>query len=138
MDGLQINGRTAWTEWGVMMGKDFLSSLNTPAPMKDYIVNSSCLENGKRYMGTPKVDERSLTLTFNIHGDTAALFRQHRDDFLAMLQAGDVIIHVPDDGENYYHLKYTGKSISYAQNKNMTFCVLKVGFIEPDPTDRNL
>ena len=45
---LLINGKDAWTTWGVCMGEGFLDSIDAPAPMKDYIENESRLEHGKR------------------------------------------------------------------------------------------
>ena len=38
---LLINGKDAWTTWGVCMGEGFLDSIDAPVPMKDYIENGS-------------------------------------------------------------------------------------------------
>ena len=60
---LLINGKDAWTQWGVNMGDGFIDALDAPLPMKDYIENESRLEHGKRIITTDaKVDSRDITL----------------------------------------------------------------------------
>ena len=48
MADLLINGRDAFQVWGVRMGDNFLNSLGTPIPMKEFIENKSRLEHGKQ------------------------------------------------------------------------------------------
>ncbi|MFK2700232.1 hypothetical protein ACIXR5_12490 [Bacteroides fragilis] len=64
---LYINNKDAYTTWGISMDTSSLSSLMTPPPMKDFIENKSRLEHGKRVItSNPKIDERDITLTFNL------------------------------------------------------------------------
>ena len=137
MADLIINGKDALSEYGVRMGDGFMDSLECPAPLKAYITNSDRLENGVRYADTvPKVDERNVTLLFTVDGSSESDFRTKKAAFKAVLYAGSVDISVPARSAEVYHLKYTGKDVSYAGNADDTFCKLSVAFVEPDPTDR--
>lgn len=62
-----INGKDCYTTWGISMDTSSLSSLMTPPPLKEFIENKSRLEHGKRVLSSnPKIDERNITLTFNL------------------------------------------------------------------------
>ena len=62
-----INGFDAYNAWGVSMDSSALSQIMTPAPLKEQIENRSALENGKRvFRSGRKLDERTVTVTFNI------------------------------------------------------------------------
>lgn len=137
MADLLINGKDALTEYGVRMGDGFLDKLGDPAPLKDYIKNSCRLKDGVNYAKViPKLDERSLTLTFYIEGKDKADFIAKKKAFLAVLYAGDVKICVPQDSPDVYKLKYTGKNVTFAKNVERTFAKMSVGFQEPNPADR--
>ena len=62
------------------------------------------------------------------------LFNKQRD--VEVMRGGDVSIQVPKDGTDVYHLKYTGKSCTFARNTERTFAKLGLAFIEPNPTNR--
>ena len=71
MADLLINGRDAFQVWGVRMGDNFLNSLGTPVPMKEFIENKSRLEHGKQIITiAPKLDEREISLAFTIEGNS--------------------------------------------------------------------
>lgn len=134
---LLINGLDAYQQWGVRMGDGFMCALKAGAPMKEYITNDSALKDGVDYCDAiPKLNERDLTLPFTIEGDTVADYESHYDEFLAMLQQGNVTIQVPSRSEKVYHLKYTGQQITYAENIEGTFSKFSAKFKEPDPTFR--
>lgn len=44
---LFINGKDAYTTWGISMDDTALSALMTPAPNKEFIENKSRMEHGK-------------------------------------------------------------------------------------------
>ncbi len=135
MADLLINGKDAFTEWGVRMGDGFLDALWELAPMKEYITNSSTLEDGVQYEKTaPKVNERNVSLVFTIEGDSKSDFVTKKKAFQGVLYGGDVSISVPSDSDNVYHLKYKS-GVSYAQNIGRTFCKFSAKFTEPVPTD---
>lgn len=134
---LYINGKDAWTEWGVNMGEGFLDTIDSFVPMKEYIENDSRLEHGKRILVVePRVAARDLTLRFTIKGNTPEDFRVKRKAFETELQQSKVDVKVPALGEDVYHLIYLGKSVSYGMNISRTFCTVSSKFEEPNPMDR--
>ena len=48
-DELRINGKDAYTTWGISMDNNALSELMTPSSNKTFIENESRLEHGKRW-----------------------------------------------------------------------------------------
>lgn len=134
---LFINGKDAWTEWGVNMGEDFLDVIDAFVPMKEYIGNDSRLEHGKRVLVTaPRLASREITLHFTIKGDSESDYRTKRKAFEVELQKGKVEVTVPKLNDEVYHLVYLGKSVSYALNRTRTFAAVSAKFEEPDPSDR--
>lgn len=136
MADLLINGKDALTEWGVRMGDNFLDVLNGYYPMKDYITNNDRTQDGVQYVGIPKVNERNITLNFTMEGNSASDFTAKNKAFVEVMRGGDVVIQVPEDSPSVYHLKYTGKSCTFARNTERTFAKLGLAFIEPNPTNR--
>lgn len=134
---LYINGKDAWSEWGVNMGDGFLDAIDGFAPMKEYIENESRAEHGKRVLlVSPRVASRDLTLNFSILGATEADFREKRNDFEKELRKGWVEIVVTALGVNVYRLIYTGKSVSYALSLKRNLCKFSAKFEEPNPANR--
>lgn len=136
MTELIINGKDAYQEWGVRMGEGFLDTLNGYYPLKEYITNNDRTQDGVQYFGAPKVNERSLTLNFTIEGSDKDDFTVKNRAFAEMMRKGDVTIQVPADRPDVYHLKYTGKSCTFARNVERTFAKIGLAFIEPTPTNR--
>ncbi len=119
------------------MGKDFLNKLLAPCEMKSYITNDSALEHGKRYiMDSPKMQERSVTLTFNIHGDTKEEFLSNKNWLQGIFYTGEVSVRVPSVSSETFQLLYTGKSIAYNQDVGMLNGTITAGFVEYDPSNR--
>ena len=76
---LFINGKDAYTTWGVSMDTSSLAALMTPAPNKDLPQNKSRLDDGKSVItdvSLIKKDERTLNLTIN-------LTARNEEDFFA-------------------------------------------------------
>nr|DAX85461.1 MAG TPA: tail protein [Caudoviricetes sp.] len=137
MADLLINGKDALIEWGVRMGDGFLDTINGYYPLKDYITNNDRLADGVQYAGIiPKANERNLTLTFTMEGVSAADFTTKNHKFIEELRKGNVIILIPEDSPNVYHLKYTGRNCTFARNTDRTFAKIGLAFIEPNPTNR--
>lgn len=134
---LIINNKDAYSTWGVRMGDGFLDTISTPSPMKEYIENKSRLEHGKRVIvSNPKQDEREITLTFTIEGNSKSDYQSKKNSFFNELYSGKVDIKVPDNGSEVYHLIYLGKSITYAQSVDRKFGKVSMKFSEPNPADR--
>ncbi|MCD8266655.1 MAG: hypothetical protein LUC33_05815 [Prevotellaceae bacterium] len=151
-----LNGKwqDAWTTWGVTMGDGFVSALETPAPMKDYIEGKSRLLHGKTVItANARMDSRDVTLQFNLHGRTTVddltnwttrevfteeKFRENRAAFLALLEGGAVVLKFTyQDGEEseVYRLVYK-KPSKYERSRTGLFCAMTMKFEEPDPSDR--
>lgn len=76
---LFINGKDAFSTFGVCMGDGFIDSIDAPAPTKDYIKNESRLENGTRIItDNSKIGSRSLTLSFTIEGKSEQDYKLKR------------------------------------------------------------
>lgn len=134
---LIINRKDAFTTWGIRMGEGFLDALGSSVPMKEFIVNKSRLEHGKRVIATtPKVDERELTLSFTIEGVTASDYQEKKKAFFEELYKGVIDIQVPLVSSEIYHLIYLGKNITYAQSLDRTFGKCSMKFCEPNPDNR--
>lgn len=134
---LIVNRKDAFTTWGIRMGEGFLDALGSSVPMKEFIVNKSRLEHGKRVITTtPKVDERELTLSFTIEGVTASDYQEKKKAFFEELYKGVIDIQVPLVSSEIYHLIYLGKNITYAQSLDRTFGKVSAKFSEPNPDNR--
>lgn len=137
-EDLIINGKDAWTTWGVRMGEDFLNVIDSFNEMKDYIENESRLEHGKRVITVnTKVASREVTLQFTIEGSSESDYQTKKKSFQKELEKGSVNIKVPALGTDVYKLIYLGKSISYGLSRDRCFGKVSSKFCEPNPMDRS-
>lgn len=135
---LFINGKDAWSTWGVRMGDGFLDTIDGFNEMKDYIENESRLEHGKRVItDNAKVDSREITLQFTIEGSSENDYRSKKKSFQTELEKGAVNIKVPVLGNKVYKLVYLGKSVSYGLSLDRCFGKVSSKFEEPNPMDRS-
>lgn len=133
---LIINEKDAFTEWGISMSDKFIPTIKSPAPMKELIENESRLEHGKRVItDNPKVDSRTITLTFHMMGRDKAQYDTRYDSFINELYGLIINIKVPDLGDQVYRLIYK-KHTSFSENYGRTSGKISVQFEEPDPMDR--
>lgn len=137
MSDLLINTQDAYTTWGVRMGEGFLDVLGASSPMKEFIENKFRLEHGKRVIiNDPKIDEREITLSFTIEGNSQSDYQAKKKAFFEELYKGVVDIQVPANSNEIYHLIYLGKSVAYAQSLDQTFGKISAKFNEPNPANR--
>ena len=137
MSDLLINTQDAYTTWGVRMGEGFLDVLGASSPMKEFIENKSRLEHGKRVIiNDPKIDEREITLSFTIEGNSQSDYQAKKKAFFEELYKGVVDIQVPANSNEIYHLIYLGKSVAYAQSLDQSFGKISAKFNEPNPANR--
>lgn len=135
---LLINGKDAFSTWGVCMGDGFLDAIDGFNEMKDYIENESRLEHGKRVItDNAKVDSREITLQFTIEGSSESDYRSKKKAFQTELEKGAVNIKIPALGSEVYKLVYLGKSISYGLSLDRCFGKVSSRFEEPNPMDRS-
>lgn len=132
---LLINGKDAFSTWGVRMGDGFLDAIDGFNEMKDYIENESRLEHGKRVItDNAKVDSREITLQFTIEGSSESDYRAKKKAFQTELEKGAVNIKVPVLGNEVYKMIYLGKSVSYGLSLDRCFGKVSSKFEEPNPT----
>lgn len=135
---LIINGKDAFSTWGVRMGDGFLDAIDGFNQMKDYIENESRLEHGKRIItDNARVDSREITLQFTIEGSSESDYRSKKKAFQTELEKGAVSIKIPALGSEVYKLVYLGKSISYGLSFDRRFGKVSSKFEEPNPADRS-
>lgn len=137
MNELLINGKDAYSTWGIRMGNGFLDVIGASSPMKEFIENKSRLEHGKRVIvNNPKIDEREITLSFTIEGNSQSDYQEKKKAFFDELYKGVIDIKIPVNSSEVYHLIYLGKSVTYAQSINRTFGKISMKFSEPNPANR--
>ena len=137
MSDLLINTQDAYTTWGVRMGEGFLDVLGASSTMKEFIENKSRLVHGKRVIiNDPKIDEREITLSFTIEGNSQSDYQAKKKAFFEELYKPVVDIQVPTNSNEIYHLIYLGKSVAYAQSLDQTFGKISAKFNEPTPANR--
>lgn len=135
---LLINGKDAFSTWGVRMGDGFIDAIDGFNEMKDYIENESRLEHGKRVItDNAKVDSREITLQFTIEGSSESDYRAKKKAFQTELEKGAVNIKIPALGDEIYKLIYLGKSISYGLSLDRCFGKVSSRFEEPNPMARS-
>ena len=134
---LFINGKDAYTTWGISMDDTSLSSLMTPPPSKQFIENKSRLEHGKRVIRTnPKVDERDLTLQINLTAKNEEQFFARYLSFCVELETGSLNIRTIYQPEILYRTTYVSCQQFSQFMRGIGKFVLKLN--EPNPKDRNL
>ena len=134
---LFINGKDAYTSWGVSMDDTSLSALMTPAPSKEFIENKSRLEHGKRVVrNNPKVDERDLTLQINLTAKDETQFFNRYLSFCEELETGSLNIRTKYQPTVLYRTTYLSCNQFSQFMRGIGKFVLKLN--EPNPKDRNL
>lgn len=85
-----INGKDAKKTWGIVFDSSSISALMTPAPMKEYIENSSRLNHGKKLIinsELAKLESRSITLTFALYANSENDFFSRYNSFCTEIQS---------------------------------------------------
>lgn len=132
---LYINGKDAFTTWGVSLNKSGLSALIAPVPLKSAIENASAIENGKRVVRDkrPK-DERTLSLGLNLSADTEAEFWSKYSSFCEELSGGRVDIETSFLSGTVYHCDYISCQSFSEYQRGIASFVLRLS--EPNPAKR--
>lgn len=130
-----INDKDAYTTWGISMDTSSLSALMTPPPMKEFIENKSRLGNGKRVItSNSKIDERNITLTFNLTAKSEDQFFTRYNSFCEELATG--VLHI----RSKYQPNVVYKTIYLSCNQFTQFmrgiASFSLKLVEPNPADR--
>lgn len=132
---LYINGKDAYTTWGISMDDTALSTLMTPAPNKEFIENKSRLQDGKQVVSVnPKADERSLTLQINLTAKDEAQFFARYVLFCKELETGVLNIRTKYQPDITYKTIYLSCSQFSQFMRGIGKFSLKLN--EPNPKDR--
>lgn len=133
---LFINGKDAYTTWGISMDETSLSALMTPAPNKALIENKSRLEHGKRVIASnPKKDERNLILQINITAPDKDTFFARYDSFCNELDSGVLDIKTKYQPATVYRTVYQSCQQFSQFMQGIGKFILKLN--EPNPKNRN-
>lgn len=134
-NNIYINGEEAFATYGVVMGTGFIDALEGGCPLKDPIENDSRREHGVRMLVSTRLNKRTVTLKFNIHGESREEYLANKRRFEGVLLGGIVDIRIAGRDETY-HLVYSGKSVTYHHSYNGVFGTWTASFTEPDPSNR--
>lgn len=134
---LYINGKDAYTQWGITIDTQSLSALMTPAGQKALVENKSRLEHGKRVItNNPKQESRDLALTLQlIASDETAFFTQY-NSFCDELKLGRLVIRTKYQPNVYYKCDYISCSQFTQFCRGIAKYSLKLN--EPNPNDRSV
>lgn len=133
---LYINGKDAYTTWGIFMDDTALSALMTPVPNKEFISNKYRAKNGKRVIvHNPCLDERDITIGFNMTAKNKATFLTNYAKFCnEVLAEGEIVIHSSFQSDVWYRCIYVSCTQFSQFVQELAKFSLKLN--EPDPSDR--
>lgn len=136
LDGqLYINGKNAYTRWGIFLEDGALSTLMTPPPSKEFVSNSYRAKDGKSVVrNNPRVDERDITLAFCMTAKTVEQFLKNYASFCEELATGWLVINTTFQPDVYYRCSYTSCTQFSQYQRQIAKFSLKLN--EPDPTNR--
>lgn len=121
---------------GVHIGKDMVSALFTPAPMKGDITNVVRTEHGTRFLSVPYNGERSVTLNFVVTGATRTAHNSNLSALLEILYTGIFAVKIPSRSDDVYFLNYQSSS-SYSVTRRGCSSKLAVKCVEYNPKLRS-
>lgn len=136
---LTINGKDAFTNWGVSLLEGALVTLMTPAPLKAPIESKSRLLDGKTIADAVVcVDERDVTLQVKISAPNETTFATRYTGFVAELQKGNITLATRWQPDVCYRLRYESctQFAGFVTGRCLAKFTLK--FNEPNPNNRAL
>lgn len=135
---LYINGMDAYTTWGIFLEETALSALMTPAPNKEFISNKYRSKDGKTVIKhNPRLDEREITITFNMTAKDADTFMANYAKFCEeVLAKGELVIRTRFQPSVWYRCIYLSCTQFSQFIQEMAKFSLKLN--EPDPSDRGV
>lgn len=132
---LYINGKDAYTTWGMSMDETALSELMTPPANKAFVENESRNQHGKRIViADPKLSERNLTLQVNLTASDEQQFMKRYSSFCEELATGSLEIKTKYQPGVVYKTIYQSCSQFSQFMRGIGKFVLKLS--EPNPNDR--
>lgn len=136
-DELYINGKDAYTTWGISMDDTSLSELMTPVSNKEFVENESRLEHGKKVIvSNPRLDARNVTLKINLSATSEQQFFERYNSFCKELATGVLEIKSKYQPDVVYKTIYQSCSQFSQFMRGIGKFTLKL--VEPNPNDRKL
>lgn len=133
-----INGKDAQLTWGIALGNTSLTTLITPAPVKDYVKNKSAILDGASVICNehvhPMVDERNIQLVFYLKAKNMNEFMSRYISFVSELEKGIIDLRTKYQPGVVYHLLYMSCQQFTQFNGRLAKFVLKLN--EPNPKNR--
>lgn len=133
---IKINNADAFGRYGINLEDGALSTLMTPAPLKEFIESKSRVRHGKSVIAKePKYDSREITLPFHlIAKDRDEFFQKYNLFCDEVLAKGKFELRTKYQPGVVYRLVYLSCTQFSQFAQEMAVFALKVE--EPNPTDR--
>lgn len=132
-----INDLDAFGNWGVSFTDKSLSTLMEPEPLKNPVENKSTTMDGKqtRKETQPKVDERDLTLAFQLYAKNRIELFAKLKAFKTELKKRRIVIRTKYEPGVFYRLDYQSCTQYTSFHRGMATFSLKLN--EPNPNNRS-
>ncbi len=132
-----INGKDAYSEWGISLQQTGLSALMTPAGMKTMIENSYRSKHGKVVTNSaPRFADRDITLPFQMTARSKDEFLEKYSKFCEeVLMTGELEIETKYQKGVIYRCTYISCT-QYSEFKQ-EYAAFSLKLNEADPTNRD-
>lgn len=137
---LFVNGKDAYTTWGITLGETALSALMTPATIKAPVENKGRGADGKQVLGLgsstyrPKLEDRELTLSINLSAKDEEEFFRRYESFCSELEGGTLHIQTKYQPAITYRCVYV--SCTQFSQFMRGIASFSLRLCEPNPRDR--
>lgn len=132
---LKINGKDAYTTWGMSMTNGGLSLLLSFPPMKENVKNEYRTQHGVEVdRSNPKMAARELTFPIHFSAKTETQFRARYNSFCNELKTGFLDIEVSYMPNVVFRCEYVSCNQFSQYCMGIAKCVLRV--IENNPNNR--
>ena len=130
-----INGNDIWLSYKANLLKGTYTTLQQGLQAKDFVKNTSRLENGDRVLFTDenfiKISSREVSISFFVEGADKNELEQNSDSLINEITKGLIEFKVPKMGRSYFFLlKEISQITTYSKEPYKT---IKVKFYEPNP-----
>lgn len=139
-DTLYINGKDAYTTWGVTLAEGALTALMTPPSIKPPVENKGRGADGKQVLGLgsatyrPRLEDRELTLSINLSARDEAEFFERYASLCRELEGGVLDIKTKYQPEVVYHCTYISCAQFSQFMRGIAHFALRL--CEPNPRNR--
>ena len=118
---------------GVMLGDNAVSSLLTPASVKDDITNDCRSEHGTRFYSINYYKERDVTLDLTIRGDSRSNYLENLNSLIDILNVGHLAVTIPKICGRAFFLNYQSFQ-TYALSRSGLISKISIKLKEYNPT----